>query len=206
MQNPKSLPLQLDARFARYALLAGAAIVAARPAMGGFLNTIQTTPLNIDSGSFVSLDVNNDGFNDFSFVFSGVVVGQGATSTFFNGSLSGCGAFSTLIDQIAVITGSLAEAFGTGAVIGSSLSYQNNVDMAQFSAAGILFAGLEFYDTAGFLHYGFAEIDPYQLFAYAYETNANTPITTFDVTPEPGSLELLALGAAGLAALRRKSK
>ena len=74
------------------------------------------------------------------------------------------------------------------------------------------FLGYQFL-LAGDTHYGWAQIfiHPHgavTLERYAYETVANTPITTppLSPTPEPSSIALMLLGAAGLAAYRRKRK
>jgi hypothetical protein len=205
MPNPK-----LDARFARYAVLAGAAIAAAKPTKASVITTLESTPIDFTSG-FHMLDVNNDGFIDFYFTALNNALGTQATGFF--SSLIGGSVVATssgiVLDEFAVATGGLDVAtLFAGQVIGPALTYQETAFMGSFLATGTLFAGLEFYDTIGQLHYGFAEFDPGQLLGYAYESAANTPITTFDVTqtttPEPSSFALLALGAVGLAVLRQK--
>ena len=69
------------------------------------------------------------------------------------------------------------------------------------------FIGLTF-QLDGATHYGWASISilkdfEVQLNTFAYETQPNTPISTTG-TPEPSSLFLIALGAAGIAVFRRK--
>jgi hypothetical protein len=207
MQNPK--PLQLDARFARYALLAGAAFVAAKPAKASVITVVEPTPIDFTTGVH-TLDVDNNGVTDF--VFSGISSAMGESTLGFYTSSFESSSFLTVgvvFDQFVVNDGGVqVEALGTGVVIGPSQQYQFEEQMAEFTATGLLFAGLEFYDTNGQLHYGFAEFDPGQLLGYAYDNAINTPITTFDVTatttPEPGSLAMLAAGAAGLEMLRKK--
>jgi hypothetical protein len=208
LQDVKSVPFHLDARFARYALLAGASIIAAKPAKGSAVVTLEPSPIDFTTGLHF-LDVNNDGLTDFFFTGISSGMGETALTGFFLTVIDGS-TFVTdgrVVDDFAVNDGGVqVAALGIGAVIGPNVGYQNQAAMGEFSATGILFAGLEFYHTSGFLHYGFAEFDPGQLLGYAYDSTANTPITTFDVTavPEPGSLEMLALGAAGLEILLRK--
>ena len=208
MQNLKSIPFQLDARFARYALLASAAIVAAKPAKASVVTTVESTPIDFTSGAH-TLDVNGDGLIDF--YFTGLSSAMG-TSTF--GYIPTVGQSSVIygvaFDEFVVNEGGLqVAALGTGVSIGFSGGepFEFEGAMAEFTATGILFAGLEFYDTNGMLHYGFAEFDPGQLLGYAYESTPYATITTFTLpaaVPEPDSLKMLALGAVGLEILRRK--
>ena len=92
---------------------------------------------------------------------------------------------------------------GGGGRSGPGVDFQNFV-------IGANFLGFRF-ETAGQLHYGWAEINinggDVEISRWAYEDEAGRGIhvgSTASEIPEPSSLALLGLGAAGLLALRRR--
>jgi hypothetical protein len=194
---------KLDTRFARYAILSGAAIL---PAKADVVTTVEATPIDFATGSH-SLDINGDGLTDF--FFSGIEAYGAHTTGFFTTVFLGSSFITNgPVNDGLEVTGGGTEvaALGLGAVVGPGDVFEPQNPMDNFTATGILFAGLEFYDTNGLLHYGFLEFDPQMLLGYAFETSSNTPITTFNLdAPEPGTLSLLALGVTALIALKRKS-
>jgi len=205
----RGIPIRLEARLARYALVAGAALAASKPAAAGVVTTVLPTPVDLLLTHPYGTDLNGDTVTDFVF-FTGATV------------------FSTLGLDILGFTGgapaflplpgghggspSVAFRFSIGDVIvGSSFQgFNNGLTLDEFTAPGHGFIGAEFFPNGlgslGTTHnVGFFELENTSLVGWAYETNVNTPITVFDINavPEPDSLSLLAFGAAALAAVRK---
>jgi len=127
--------------------------------------------------------------------------------------------------QVANDSGSYYAAFLTGGQsIGSSsywyyqaaLGYRNpdpeeGFTVGNFPGQGPGYLGLQFQDDEGDTHYGWAkvvvpaDVTYAKIFGFAFETEADTEILAGagDPVPLPGSLALLASGAAGLLAYRR---
>jgi hypothetical protein len=210
MKALNSLSFQIDARFARYALLTGAALIASKPAKASVIATL-LTGADFTSGSH-SLDLNNDGIADYIFSTfthggsSGVALMGQSSSFLFGGPL-----VAQMVDDI----DSGAIGYDTGAIIGTDLTGQAGIFfdgiavVNDLSENDPLFVGLRFFDGNGDGHFGFAEYDPTHFIGVAFETDVDASITTVDLTTsstaqEPRSLEMLAVGAAGLELLRRR--
>jgi hypothetical protein len=213
---------KLDSKLIRYAL-AGSAVLAAPAAADAsiiYSGTVNSSIEQTGSGpSSSTLNVTLDGsLTDFTLtaqVGGGVIAGV---------SVSGPGTTYFVADGVgpkALTLGTLisaANATGSGGNLSTSTGSPVSVKSGNWSADEVpAYLGLRF-DISGSAHYGWAQlsidvdggVSPrayVNLIDYAYESQADVSILAGDTTvatPEPSSLALFALGAAGVMALRRK--
>ena len=208
--------IRLEARLARYALAAGAALAAGKPAAAGVVTTVLPTPVNLLSTHPYNTDLNGDTVTDFVF-FTGATVFSTLGLNILG--LTG-GGFPFLLPLFGGHGGSTSVAFrfSIGDVIGvSGSNFPGNgsaqsLTLDDFTAPGHGFVGVDLVTETSstsserFHNYGFYELENTSLVGWAYETTVDTPITAFDLNatvPEPNSLALLAIGAAALATVRK---
>lgn len=97
--------------------------------------------------------------------------------------------------------GPKASLLSPGDVVGPSSNFlTGDGDEYYFDGPGTVYLGLSF-DVSGTDPYGYATIVNGELISITYDANGN-PVTIR--APEPSALGLLALGAAGVVALRRR--
>ncbi|QDT67750.1 PEP-CTERM motif protein [Planctomycetes bacterium MalM25] len=199
-----------SARKAAYTLAAGAAVGAAGSADAAIVYSgVQDIPV----GQFGSQDLNLDGdaYNDIllkNYVFGGGNY-QGAYVNFFPGKVVG---FSAGLNYASALAeGDLIDSTTTaGGPFSASLAYGAANPNAEFNSADGAFIGLEFPINA-VSHFGWVRVTidnaagSFVINDWAYESEPGVGITAGAV-PEPGSLGLLAAGAAGVAALRKRRR
>lgn len=193
----------------------GAAYTLAAAAAAGTADAhaavVYSGPQNIDIAQFNSQNLNLDGdaYNDIllkNYVFLGGNY-QGVYVNFFPGKVVGF--FSGFGYVSALGPGSIVDAATTsGGPFQASMAYGGNNPNAEFNDVEGAFIGLAFPINAT-THYGWVRVDvdnaagTFNIVDWAYEDQPGVGITT-PAVPEPGTLGLLAAGAAGLAALRRR--
>ncbi|MCC6353801.1 MAG: PEP-CTERM sorting domain-containing protein [Verrucomicrobiae bacterium] len=205
---------------AKAAALAGGALAAAQSANAAIVAALNT-PISPGYGSSGSWDVDGDGNNDFrlqAIIGSGpsaMVTELGPARFVAPGALSNDG-FAKL-DASFVVGPTLVTGFKFFALPQSEirLTYKGyigpdgNANGWELGDAG--YFGFKFTNVSG-AHYGWGQIeiegDPvggigFTILAAYYDDTANAPIAVGAI-PEPSQVALLALGAAGVAAWRRR--
>ena len=125
----------------------------------------------------------------------------------FNATTPKPGSYASRLPSGTLIDGSLSYLSGSGVFLSGFDSIAGPYGQF-FGQSG--FAGLQFHlpGESG-VHFGWAKLlDPpgdLTVFSIGYETIQNTGIVT-PALPEPGSLALLAAGAAGVLAMRRRKQ
>jgi hypothetical protein len=216
---------QWERKLAGYVVAGGAALAAADPAQAApIYSGVQDIAIGLDQT--VDLDLNGDAVVDFQFqnVFlPGVVderrlqlltMGTNTAATFSGGSDTKSLAAGVVIPDEVVDPLGLGGTFVGGPQTLAGATEGGGAFGFWFDAVNE-FVALEF-DIAGQSHYGWARLSvsgssdvntagTATLHDWAYESIPGAQIRTGQTAvPEPGSLGLLALGAVGLAAYRRR--
>jgi len=196
------------------AVAAGAALAASSPAGAAIVTGTVNATVTPGTGTFF-LDLDGDNVDDFGF---GVFTSSTSSSTSAYVSAQGNnGIFTTSgsFNYAQAFEGSQSVGTGTGsstnlnghAVLTSSGSFGN------FGGSTPRYLGLRFNATggnaSGFV-YGWARVavpnpGEIRIYDFAYE-DSGAPIHVPNEVPEPSTLLLMASGAAGLLALRRRRK
>ena len=213
----------LDAHLLTYALAGGAILAGSSPANAAVI--YYSGPTLDTAGTFFDLDLNTDLFTDFTFNSENAVNGGFNATVSFPGTngVTGPLAFGDTIGTASSFSTSspykISKAsIDTAGTITPSGNYPIGSDQ---------YMGLQF-DVSGSTHYAWALIqvstsatfnDPdwtgvinTQVKQFGYESVAGADILAGATSggasevPEPSSLAMFALGAAGIAALRRRRK
>jgi hypothetical protein len=214
------VPEALEKRLVKYALVAGAGLLAAPAAQAGVIYTPADVWITLTQNNPYYLNMDSIGLAEFRFnvthgtynpPYGALWAHVWATGGGILGQVGGNKAYA--LGQSAVIGpyangnwGLAAAKMGSQTALGARWGYWNNVSDR--------FLGLRFPVGSDMWYYGWARlsvsVDPdayYEahLTGYAYESDLNTPIHVPGV-PEPGTLGLLAGGILGLAVWRRRKQ
>ena len=195
-----------------YSLAAGAAAATVGGASADAA-VVYSGPQNISIGQFSSQSLNLDGdaYNDIllkNYVFVGGNY-QGAYVNFYPGKLVG---FTSGLSYVSALGTGDAISSATVGPFQGSMAYGGNNPNAEFNNVTDAYIGLAF-PIAAVNHYGWIRVDvdnaagTFLVKDWAYETQSGVGLAAGDglpVVPEPGTLGLLAAGAAGVLALRRR--
>jgi hypothetical protein len=203
---------QFEKKLAAYSLAGAAALILPAAAKASIVvvnvdeGFTETSSFDFPGSPFagdITISALGPGYNEISASATG---GAEILSDSPGGNVAALGV-STLIDPSSAN-------WGTG---GKLVSYDATVPFLSggdwSSTGGDSFLGFEYEDMGGGLHTGWAEIGTtangntasFDILSYAYDTVAGEAISTpASLTPEPSALPLLALGAVGLIALRRR--
>ncbi|QDT00220.1 PEP-CTERM sorting domain-containing protein [Adhaeretor mobilis] len=195
-------------RTAAYSLAAGAANV-------GLSSDVEAAPVysgiqNIAIGQLGAQDLNLDGdaYNDVllkNYVFGGNY--QGATVNYAPGQLVGFNAGLNYVSALSI--GDPIDGTTVGPSFTGSMAYGNNAN-SQFDSVTDAYIGLSFPINA-VNHFGWVRVDvdnaagTFLIKDWAYEAEPGVGIAAGQI-PEPSTLGLLAAGALGLTAMRRRSQ
>ncbi|TWT77115.1 PEP-CTERM motif protein [Posidoniimonas polymericola] len=203
----RPLPTSQVAKRVAYSAAAGAAALAATTA-DAQISYSGVQDLAIGQFSSQSLNIDGDAYNDIllkNYVFGGGNY-QGATVAYAPGQLVG---FTTgLTYATALSAGDPIDGSTVGPSFFGGLAYGAVNPDAQFNNATDAYIGLSF-PSGPDTYYGWIRVTidnaagTFVVNDWAYNTVSGAGIAAGQ-TPEPGTLGLLAAGAAGLAAARRR--
>lgn len=169
--------------------------------------------ITINQGNSLQLDLNSDSFLDIklkNYVFGGGNY-MGATVNFFPGQLVGFRAGPNNFAYVSnLAVGAPISPTTVGPTYFGSMAYGSVNPNAQFNLASPGLIGLSFPAGPDTL-FGWIRVSTdqsggsFKVVDWAYESTSLTAIPA-GVVPEPASLGLLAVGAAGLAAYRGKRR
>jgi hypothetical protein len=203
---------QLDKKLAAYSLAGAAALIAPAVAKASivYVGNVDQTVNNPNSYDFNLSGLSSDDITvtaDTEFIYPQVTVstanGAEVLMDTANSDVAAL-AFGALIDPTS------ATNWGNGGKMASTEPYYPG-DWSY--SGGSAYLGF-YFESGGQSYAGWADIatmtngatSSFEILSYAYETTANTPITAGEGSPvpEPHAMPLLALGGAGLIALRRR--